>query len=332
MLVALRISDEDRFQTPSSVRLTLATLWQQLTRCNLLCAVIPFLWILITPTLLGEDRRSRQEPQRSEIIRLNTSLVTIPVIVRDRSNRLMPGLSRGDFMVWEDGVRQEIVNFSSTEEPFNVALLIDASPSTRYWLNDIRKAALDFVKQLQPKDRVMIVAFDERVHFLGGFTSDRQELAHLIRSVKSSLATALYDAIYRTIKEQLSSLTGRKALVVFTDGVDTYSHQATSASTLELVANSGIPCYAIQYWGGKSGDQFLRSLADESGALHLRAGNIEKTSAAFALIAEELRHQYQLAYYPLNDQRDGRYRVISVSVNQADLTVRARRGYRASKD
>ncbi len=329
---------------------------------NLLMAVI---WFLAAPAVHGQTRE--QDPRQTDTIRLETSLVTVPVSVTDRPGRFVTGLARADFQLYEDGKPQEITSFSSTEAPFNVALLIDTSRSTRDLLGTIRKAALSFVKQLQPQDRVLIVTFDERVNFRGDFTSDRRQLQRTINSVKSSYLTTIYDAISRTINEKLAPLKGRKAIVVFSDGVDTWSKQATYENTLDLVARSGVLVYGVQYntsnIGGPatspyllprryfaaplhSGQQdrqraeferyriatnFLRALADQSGARHLQAESIENSERAFALIADELRHQYTLEYYSNNDQRDGGYRTITVQLKRDDLMVRARRGYRAPK-
>lgn len=335
----------------------------------------------------------QQDPQQPGVIKVDTALVTVPVIVTDAYGRFITGLSRRDFTVKEDGTRQEISSFSSSEAPFNVALLIDTSHSTQRKLGTIRKTALTFVKQLQPNDRVMIVTFDDQVRFVSELTDDREVLRRAIESVKSNYATSLYDAITLTVTQKLAQLSGRKAIVVLTDGVDTASHAATFESTLELISGAGIICYAVQYetrndggpvmkpvflpnsigaldaparsrglfgrvsffqektaqsglflqaggqvGGSKSPPQkdrylvatdFLRALAFQSGARYLRAETIESTSYAFALIADELRHQYTIAYYSTNEQRDGRLRAIDVSVPQNNLLVRSRQGYRA---
>jgi len=321
---------------------------------------------------LGQGQRGEQEPQRPDVIKVNTALVTVPVVVTDRYGQFVTGLSRNDFRLQENGEPQQIASFSSTVAPFNVALLIDTSRSTRNKLGAIRKAALNFVKQLQPNDRVLIVTFDENVNFLGDLTSDRREIERAIRSVKSSYLTSLYDAIHLTITEKLAPIKGRKAIVALTDGVDTYSRRATYESTLELTANAGVSAYAIQYDTRNDGSspmsplalprlpgaylfspfvqggaqtrnqpprdryliavEYLRAIAAQSGALYLRAESIESSSFAFALIANELRNQYTLAYYPTNDKRDGGFRTIAVSVKGGDFSVRARQGYRAPKD
>lgn len=162
------------------------------------------LWPVFMSQALAQGHRGEQEPQRPDVIKVNTALVTVPVVVTDRYSQFVTGLSRNDFRLQENGEPQQIASFSSTEAPFNVALLIDTSRSTRNKLGAIRKAALNFIKQLKSNDRVLIVTFDEKVNFLGDFTSDRRELERAIRSVKSSYLTSLYDAVHRTITEKLA--------------------------------------------------------------------------------------------------------------------------------
>src|SRR5687767_896309 len=205
------------------------------------------LWPVFTLRALGQGQRAEQEPQRPDTIKVNTALVTVPVIVTDRYGQFVTGLSQNDFRLQENGEPQQIASFSSTEAPFNVAVLIDTSRSARNKLGAIRKAALNFVKQLQPNDRVLIVTFDEKVTVLGDFTNDRREIERAIRSVKSSYLTSLYDAIHITITEKLAPIKGRKAIVALTDGEDTGSRKATYESTLELIASAGVSGYTIQY-------------------------------------------------------------------------------------
>jgi Ca-activated chloride channel family protein len=337
---------------------------------RLITAMLAGLCLGAISTAYGQEKTNEQNQQQSEAIKLTTSLVTLPVMVSDPYGRFVTGLTRQDFQVREDGALQQIASFSSTEAPFNVALLIDTSRSTRNKLGAIRKAALEFIKQLQPRDRVLIVTFDERVNFLGDFTSDRRELARTIRSVKSNYLTSLYDAISLTITEKLVTVEGRKAIVVLTDGVDTFSRKATFESSLDLVAGAGVICYAVQYetrgdagprtnpillprssftyrttsfvrdWQGQGAplkdryliaQNYLSALAVRSGALLFRAETIENTSFAFAMVANELRNQYTISYYSTNDKRDGNYRTIAVQINRAGLTPRTRQGYRAQK-
>ncbi|MFN0112313.1 MAG: VWA domain-containing protein [Blastocatellia bacterium] len=394
---------------------------------QLVCAifvVVAFSMIGLNSQALAQPAPQQQDPQ-PPILKIPTALVTVPVIVTDRFGRFITGLNRGDFNILEDGTIQKVDEFSSTEKPFNVAILIDSSHSTQNKLGHIRKAALAFVKQLQPNDRVMIVTFDDQVRFISDFTNNRAELDRAINSLKSNYATSLYDAIHRTIMEKMLRIDGRKAIVVLTDGVDTASKVASFSSTLDLVAATGIISYAIQYETRNDGGpvmkplllpsrpgnsfvsnltgasttqdkqqeketkpestkpiiniprptssifsegippastkpapspgsvpstrinsqmqqpirdrylvaaDFMRSLAAQSGARYIRAENIENTSFAFQLIAEELRHQYTLTYLSSNDQKDGNYRSIAVGVKNSDLVVRARMGYRVPKE
>lgn len=334
-------------------------------RFQIMIFFVSLIWLVSANFAQGQTRE--QEQRQTETIRVDTSLVAVPVSVTDRAGKFATGLTRADFQILEDGKAQEIATFSANEAPFNVALLIDTSRSTRSILGEIRKAARSFVNQLQPHDRVLIVTFDEKVNFLGDFTSDRRQLRRTINGVKSSYLTSAYDAISRTINEKLAPLKGRKAIVVFSDGVDTWSKQSTYDSTLDLVARSGVLVYAVQYNTNNIGgsptspfllprryssspfvpvqqerlrseferyriaSEFLRALANQSGARHLHAETIENSERAFALIADELRHQYTLEYYSTNEQRDGGYRTITVRLKRDDLAVRARKGYRAPK-
>jgi Ca-activated chloride channel homolog len=283
---------------------------------------------------------------QTDTIRVDTSLVSVPVTVTDREGRFVTGLTRADFQISEDGKPQEIATFLATDAPFTVALLIDTSRSTSSSLGLIREAAIGFVKQLQPQDRVLIVTFDEKINFLGDFTSDRGRLQRTIKSIRSNYLTRIYDAISLTINEKLAPLKGRKAIVVFSDGVDTLSGMATYESTLDLVARSGVLVYGVQYGAPIFHDvpdrmqaqiekqiiatRFLRALAQQSGARPLQADFVENAGKTFALIADELRHQYTLEYYSTNDQRDGRYHSITVSLKRNDLNVRTRQGYTAA--
>src|SRR5262245_50486302 len=201
-------------------------------------------WPVFTLQALGQGQRAEQEPQRPDMIKVTTVLVREEVVITDRYGQFVTGLSRNDFRLKENGEPQQIASFSSTEAPFNVALLIDTSRSARNKLGAIRKAALNFVKQLQPNDRALVVTFDEKVNFLGRFTRDRPGIHRANPSVKSSYLTNLYDANQLTITQKPAPIKGRKAIVALTDGVDTWSRLATYESTLELVANTGVSGYA----------------------------------------------------------------------------------------
>lgn len=337
-----------------------------------------------TPTVVGEDGT----------IRLDTTLVTVPVSVIDRDGKFVPFLKKSDFTIFEDDMRQEIENFESVEVPFNVVLMMDTSNSTQFKLEDIQAAAVSFVRQLRPDDRVMVVSFDSQVRIICGFTSDRYELRDAIFRTRPGGSTKLYEAVDMVV-ERLEEVQGRKAIVLFTDGVDTTSKRniATAESTLEMAEESGALVYPIRYdteeslrrgrnrgypggvppiinipmprgrsgrfprwpfdnlimnqfpgqWpqgrvpGTNSDDYrvgavYLQDLADRSGGRLYYAESLGNVSSSFTQIAEELRHQYVVGYYPTNSAKDGSYRSVKVRVNEPGLVVRARKGYRASAD
>lgn len=211
-------------------------------------AVAALILFAVALPVLGQSGEEKpQQDQQQPSIKIGTNLVTVPVIVTDRYGRFATGLTRNEFTLREEGSPQKIEDFSSTEAPFSVALLIDTSRSTQNQLGKIRKAALTFIRQLLPNDRVMVVSFDEKVRFVSDFTNDHATLERAVKSLKTSYLTSLYDAIHLTINEKMSRVQGRKAIVILTDGVDTASKQATYESVIDLAASAGIISYTIQY-------------------------------------------------------------------------------------
>ena len=198
------------------------------------------------------------EPVEDQIDGTKTTEVNVPVIVTDGFGNFINGLKKSDFIVKENGITQDIVFFGDQSSPFSVALLLDVSLSARNKLDDIKKTAIDFVKLLQPRDRVMIVAFDERVRFVGEFTGEQKQLEKQIKSLKASYLTSLYDAIDLTLRDRLLKATGRKAIVVLSDGVDTGSKKASRESVLELITRSGVVSYTVRYETRNDGTRQIR--------------------------------------------------------------------------
>ena len=332
-----------------------------------------------------------EEVGEDEVVRVNAALVTVPVSVLDRDGRFIGGLRKEDFRIFEDGTEQQVAYFAPVEQPFTVALVIDTSGSTRFKLEDIQDAALAFVDQLRPDDRVTVVSFDDDVRVLSGVTSDRRVLRDAIRRTRPGNGTRLYDAVDIVIKRQLSDVQGRKAIVLFTDGVDTSSKQASYQSTLAEAEELDAMIYPIQYdtsdynvmggggggggrWPGPSryprrrnpgwGDvigiilgggvtigggggggrrggggggttrgsyeqagEYLRRLASATGGRHHDANDLRFLEQAFSNIAEELRRQYSLGYYPSRQSQAVEQRQIKVRVRRPNLVVRARDSY-----
>jgi Ca-activated chloride channel homolog len=188
-----------------------------------------------------------------EVIRLESTLVNIPLLVSDRSGRYISQLSKRDFQLYEDGVEQELASFSSEEVPFSVVLLLDMSPSVQGSTDAIQDAALAFVKQMRPQDRMMVASFDRSVQYLTDFTTDRRQLEYAIRRVQTGSGTSVYDAVYETVTRRLRNIEGRKALILFSDGEDTTSSQTDYDGAVEAVSESDVLVYGLRYPGGGGG-------------------------------------------------------------------------------
>jgi VWFA-related protein len=293
-------------------------------------------------------------------VKVETTLVTIPVSVFDRNGLYIPGLRQTDFKVFEDGKEQDIAYFGTSDKPFTVILLLDTSPSTEYKIDEIRAAATAFVDQLKPQDRVMVIEFDANVHVLTEATSDRQAIYKGIRKADFGGGTSLYEAVDFSLRKRLSKIEGRKAIVLFTDGVDTTSSgRTTYDTTLALAEESDALVFPIYYntyfdnrvgignpnpgmiiFGGGGqpkgtraedyalGRRYLEELADYTGGRVFRPDSTPGgLTAAFEGIAEELRRQYQIGYTPAEDGKPGQRKTIKVRVNRPNLVIRSRDSY-----
>ena len=296
--------------------------------------------------------------EEDEVVLVETNLVTTPVSVLDRNGRFIPGLRKKDFKIFENGRPQAITYFQSSEQPFTVVLMIDTSPSTRYQIDEIHYAALTFVNQLRPTDKVMVMAFDGRLRILTEPTTEKQKIFAAIYKSQFGSGTSLYDAVdYVTNLDMVKAL-GRKAVVMFTDGVDTTSRQASYESTISSVEEVDALFYPIRYNTQRSGDPntaqafafpsgvmvqlgrgqsdaeyqrgktYLEALATNSGGRIFEADTITNLETAFAGVAEELRRQYSIGYYATEDGKPGDRKKIKIEVSRPPkAVVRAKTNY-----
>ena len=183
----------------------------------------------------------------SEIIKVTTQLVSIPVRVMDKKGRFIGGLTKENFKILENGVEQEVALFSNEHQPFTVALVLDMSYSTTFKINDIHAAAIAFIDQLRPQDKVMVISFDEDVHMLCEATNDRQAIYRAIKSTKIATGTSLYEAVGLVMNERLRRIQERKAIILFTDGVDTTSRRRNDADNLSDAQELDALIYPIRY-------------------------------------------------------------------------------------
>jgi Ca-activated chloride channel family protein len=298
----------------------------------------------------------------ADVLKVETNLITIPVSVYERSGIYVPNLRQSDFKVFEDGVEQEIAYFGTSEKPFTVILLIDVSPSTAYKIEEIQSAAIGFVDQLKPQDNVMVIQFDSSVSVLTELTNDRQKIYKAIRRTGFGNGTSLYEAVDFSLRKRLAKIDGRKAIVLFTDGVDTTSRGANFDSTLDDAEESDSIIFPIYYntflnsrgigtggvmsappilglpsqggmQGASSADYtrgraYLEGLAASTGGKVFRPESTPGgLTAAFEGIAEELRRQYSIGYYPQTIGETGQRKQIKVRVDRSNVAVRARDSY-----
>ena len=200
--------------------------------------------------------------QAGDSYKIDTNLVTIPVIASTRSGSYVADLRKEDFSIFEDGVRQEVAFFATVNAPFHVVLTLDTSASTQEKLDQIQAAAIAFVEQLQPEDRVKVISFDDQVRDLNEFTSDKAILRAAIKQTKPGRNTKLYDAMELSLNA-LRSVKGRKAIVLFTDGVDWHSDRAVFDDALRGLDESGIIVYPIRYDTRSETEQLARKQAQE---------------------------------------------------------------------
>ena len=282
---------------------------------------------------------SAQGPQEDEVVRVNTDQVILNITVTDRSGQYVRGLRLPDFKIYEDGKEvpvSAIANFSLQETPFASVILLDTSGSMENRISLARSAAIRFLDGLRDEDVAAVYKFDTRIERLQDFSSGR-DLAPLAFGIKANGMTVLNDAIVQAASVLAERPEKRKAIVVLSDGLDTYS-KASSSKALDSALAVGASIYTVDMSateGNLSQNQqsvsVLKSFAEKSGARFVATPGGPALRDAFASIAEELGHQYTIAYRPLNRDRDGRWRNIDVKLSRDDLAARTRKGYRAPK-
>ena len=206
--------------------------------------------------------------QDVETVKIETNLVTVPVIVSDRSDKYLPDLQKEDFTIFEDGAKQDISFFETVTAPFNVVLMLDTSASTQEKQGQIQQAAIEFTKQLQPADRVKVISFDDQIRDLCAFTSDRAVIQWAIRDTRPGQGTKLYDAM-RFSLNALQRVKGRKAIVIFTDGVDSYSDRETYDRNVRMIEEAGIIIYPIRYDTREDVERLVRQQQRSGGVIDL---------------------------------------------------------------
>jgi Ca-activated chloride channel family protein len=297
------------------------------------------------------------EFEENDVVRVSTSLITVPAEVIDRNGRNVGNLQKTDFRIYENGVEQQLSYFASVEQPFTVALLLDVSGSTQSQLQAIRTAANTFIKRLRPNDRLLLVSFDGRINVLTEAVTLAELRKQKLRLDAIHDGTLLYDTVGFVLNQRLAAIPGRKAIVLMTDGVDNGSKQASFKQNLRDAEEANVVIYTVQYntmpqlparlsqisnlkarghvrtkivkdYG--VGSNYLQFLAEKTGGRIYRADDLADVPQVFSDITDELGRQYSLGYYPKGQAQPGERRDIKVQTRVPNLVVRARESYVAT--
>jgi len=350
--------------------------WLSLLSISVVClgTTVPLTWAQSAPSPdappvsnVPVDNSTEETPR--ETLKVTSNLVTEFFTARDKHNALIPFLTKNDCSVFEDKQQQKLTSFvAEANQPLNLGILIDTSGSQQYVLPLEQQSASAFLKRiLRPKDEAFLVSFDVGVNLEQDYTNNVRDLDRAISKVQINTAagggsagvpgigqgpvptigapkgTLLYDAVYEVSNEKMRSQSGRKALILLTDGEDEGSETKPKAA-IEAAQNANAIIYVIliadrgQYWGygmGYTGDMQMRQLTEATGGRVINVGNNgKKLEDAFDQIEQELRTQYVAQYVPQNKDMDGKFRKVDVFCKDqdGDLKIQARKGYFAVGD
>ncbi len=294
---------------------------------------------------------------QDDVIKVDVDLVNILCTVRGKNNALIGNLEKTDFHVFEDGKEQEIKYFTrETDLPLTIGLLVDVSGSQERLIDTERRAASQFFRSvLRPKDLAFLISFGKDSELLQDSTSSPKLLEDGLKELRlnapvgglhpgpvpsqTQAGTVLWDAVYLAANERLRSETGRKVIVVITDGVDTGSKKTREQAIHEAQLADTV-VYSIYYvdpaaygggfgFGGGGGEGELKKMSDETGGRVLKVDRKNSLEDIFKEIQDEMRSQYALSYTPTNSKKDGSYRKLEFKMSNKDYKVQARKGYYA---
>ena len=274
--------------------------------------------------------------QDDDVVRVNTDLVVLNLTVTDQAGQYVKALKRTDFKIYEDGVEVQpgmITSFSLHDSPYAAVVLLDSSGSMEARFALARSAAIRFLDGLRPEDVAAVYRFDSKVERVQEFSGGR-DLAPMAYAIRAKGMTTLNDAIVEASKTLAARPEQRKAIVILSDGMDTYS-KASSDKALESALAVGASIYAVDMSSievaGSTRRQSalsLKGFAEKTGGRFITTPGGPALRDAFTGIADELGHQYTVTYRPMNNKHDGKWRKIDVKLSREELTVRTRKGYK----
>ena len=312
-------------------------------RCIFLAACV-LLGLRAVAQVTGPEepiRPSEQAMPGGKPIQVNVQLALVNVTVTDPYGRLVTGLEKHNFHVFEDGVPQEIVNFSSEDVPISIGIVLDMSGSMSDKVNKARQAAVQFLKTANPRDEFFLVSLNDRAELTTRFTSSIEELQNQMLFTKAKGETALLDGIYLGLSQMRLARNGRRALLIISDGGDNHSRYSES-DIRNFVKEADCQLYSIGVFDANDmgrtleeryGPTLLSEIAELSGGRVFPVASLNDLPDIAAKIGTELRNQYVLGYKPSNARNDGAWRKIKVKLKPPKgvppLSVYAKTGYRA---
>lgn len=304
--------------------------------------------------------------QDDDVIKVDTSIVRLNVGVVDNKGQPITNLNKDDFVVYEDGVKQDISRFEPTVAPFSVVMILDMSGSTLGFRETIRQSAFRFIDALSLEDRVAVIEFYDKVNLRNDFTTNRKIIANSIMVANGRGKTQLYKALTMAMQKLAGEGKRRKAIIVLTDGVDTTAKDTDrdslekakdtdilntikpeTSDILNRVLNQadaqGVTIYPLALPTGdpkkladptpiqiamfQAARSRLQILAQRTGGTLNTINRLEEMGTLYAAVAANLRTLYTVEYQPANDKRDGKFRSIKVEVRNHDLIAKTREGY-----
>jgi len=273
--------------------------------------------------------------QQEPTFRATTQLVSVPATVTDAEGRLVPSLDQNQFSILDNGKPQDIIFFQNETQPFTCVVMLDYSASMTSSLDLLRAAAEQFLLRLLPQDKAQVGAFSDRIEFSGKFTNDRDDLISALKDLQYGNPTRLWDAVDQSI-DMLKTVEGRKVVLVFTDGDDTYS-KVGFGSVLDHARDDEVMVYAIGlqsvYFNGQrmvrsQPDRSLKKIAEETGGGYFELKKTDELAPTFTRVAQELHSLYTIGFAP--GVLDNKEHKLDVKMKQAGMTARARKTYIAS--
>jgi Ca-activated chloride channel family protein len=293
-------------------------------------AVFLLMWALaqqtdpnITPRVREKKAADPVDPRKPDI-RVDTTLVLIPVAVLDPLRKFVTDLDKENFKIFEDKVEQQIVSFSSEDAPLSICIVFDTSGSMGDKLQTSRHAVAQFMKVANPQDEFCMITFNNRPELIEPFTTMTEVIQNRLAFIGSKGSTALLDGVYMAMNQMRKARNPRKAILIISDGGDNASRY-TQTEVKNAVVESDVQVYAFGIFESLSsrartpeefsGPELLNQLAQLTGGRSFGIGNLAELPDAAEKVAIELRNQYVLGYSPTNKARDGKYRRVEVKMN-----------------